>query len=298
MPLDIECPFDEKSISINEYFEKIKSMKYDFYNHEDLIDSAKYLNQLNNNKTILLDYLCEELKNFGDFQSRNLYGPQVFIFGRQDVFFLRAVIWNPISNAEKLVKDFKYDIFHDHNFDFLTAGHFGPGYKSRCYTYDYSNVIGVLGEKVDLIPQGVVTLSEGKIMLYRSKFDVHEQIPPESLSISINVIIENKEVDIPQFQFDDKTHKICKYIHNSNNDFVIRIVGLLGDENSIEPLLNILKKNKSMKAKALSAQSIIQINNRLKFEIEERIENLNNPIVSDIYFKETNRYWSSNEMFT
>ena len=50
MPLIIELPFDDKSIELEEYVDIIESNKYDFSNQDDIINSAPYLKQLNNNK--------------------------------------------------------------------------------------------------------------------------------------------------------------------------------------------------------------------------------------------------------
>ena len=45
---------------------------------------------------------------------------------------------------------FFYHVPHDHNFSFLTVGYLGPGYWSEYYEYDYGEVVGMPGEKVDL----------------------------------------------------------------------------------------------------------------------------------------------------
>src|SRR3546814_33924 len=75
---------------------------------------------------------------------------------------------------------FFYGKAHDHNFSFLTVGYMGPGYWSEYYEYDYANVAGYVGEKVNLRYIEKSKLDEGKVMLYRIHRDVHLQLPARS----------------------------------------------------------------------------------------------------------------------
>ena len=53
---------------------------------------------------------------------------------------------------------------HDHNFEFLTIGYHGPGYRSDHYEVDPQTIVGVVGEKVVLTPKGSSTLAPGQVM--------------------------------------------------------------------------------------------------------------------------------------
>src|ERR1700730_6276689 len=97
MPLEIELPPDTDSISLSEYLNCIDSEGYEFTEDADLIDSAKYLKKLANNKRFLLDIMFEELKSVAEFQGSNFYGPQVFMLHRTNKYFVRANVWKPIS---------------------------------------------------------------------------------------------------------------------------------------------------------------------------------------------------------
>src|SRR5690349_24150140 len=185
MPLVIDLPPDTESLSLSEFIDCIDAKGYDFLDDTDLIDAAKYLKKLANNKDFLLDLMFEELRTLGEFQQRNFYGPQVFMLHRTKTYFVRANVWKPISNMERAVPDFQYDVCHDHNFDILTVGYLGPGYHARAYTYGARKVVGMLGEKVDLISEGIFTLHQGSVALYRAKRDVHIQLPSDELSISL-----------------------------------------------------------------------------------------------------------------
>ena len=89
---------------------------------------------------------------------------------------------------------FSYGVPHDHNFSFLTTGYFGPGYVSDYYDYDPEAVDGRLGEPLNLSFAGRSQLGEGKMMLYRAHRDIHSQLPPESLSVSLNIMDEGDHV--------------------------------------------------------------------------------------------------------
>jgi hypothetical protein len=86
---------------------------------------------------------------------------------------------------------YSYDVPHDHNFDFLTVGYLGPGYRSDWYDYDHDSVAGWVGEPVDLRLTEQGQLSPGRLLHYRAHRDIHLQFPPDSLSVSINIVPEN-----------------------------------------------------------------------------------------------------------
>lgn len=298
MPLEITLPPDPKSIELEEYINTLQEMKYDLTCHDDIIDSAKYLKQLSNNKAFLINYLCEELKDIASFQKANYYGPQVFIIHTAEKYFIRAVVWNPISKAELAIKEYKYDICHDHNFDILTIGHFGPGYESRCYTYDNTKVTGLLGEKIKMIKEETLTLSEGKIVLYRAKKDIHIQLPPTNLSISVNLMPRSSQRNQPQFQFDEETHQLCKYIQLSGSELIVRMAGILGDDHFADMLDSIFKSTSNPHIKALSAISSIQISPDRMGEIEDKINKSNDPLVKDLFVKELFKYGTSLDLYS
>ncbi|WP_295794691.1 hypothetical protein [Mucilaginibacter sp.] len=292
MPLIISIPEDDTTIGLVEFREIMKGTKVDFKNQDDLFYSAKYLNQLNNNKTFLTNFLTAELKNIYDFQKSNVHGSSVFSIYQTDEYLLRAVVWSPVSESEKADPNFKYDVFHDHNFDLLTAGYFGPGYKTRSFIYNSDEVTGLLGEHVKMEDKGIYTLSEGKIMYYQAKKDIHNQIPPESISVSINIIPKRNIAASPQYEFDEHAFKIARYIQVSSNELSIRMAGLLGSENNIEVLKAIMIKNDNPHIKAHSAISIIQIAPDLRNCVTNWVYNSKNKLLIDLFEKENVRYGS------
>lgn len=284
MPLEIDLSDECASISFEKYIATIDSRRYDFEDYGDLIDSARFLKQLSNNRTFLLTKLFEELKTLVAFQRTNYYGPQVFILHATEKYFVRANIWRPLSEVEKSISGFRYDICHDHNFDILTVGHFGPGYRARCYTYDRRQVSGLLSERVAIATDGLFALHPGRVALYRAKHDVHIQLPPDDLSVSLNLIPNNRKLRDQQFQFDETSGRICRYLQASGSELVIRLAGVLGDESCLDVLTEIATGNPSPQLRALANVARLQIDNKADISADP------SALVRDIIAKEMRSY--------
>lgn len=204
---------------------------------ENLDACARLLAQLGNNREFLGDILLAELAaRHREEDHANAYGPQAFILSRPDEsnFFLRANIWP--SRDEHMFRAsggaaFVYDLPHDHNFDFLTLGYFGPGYWSDYYEFDYEDVTGWRGEPVDLRFIERARLHQGKVMLYRAHVDVHSQIPPDSLSVSVNIMhTSGAQGWLDQYAFDTGKGCVSRILSAGSSEAFLRIGVGLGHE--------------------------------------------------------------------
>jgi len=292
MPLIISLPKENRSIELEEFIALIEDNKLNLNDREDLINSAQYLNLLNNNKRFLISHLVDELSNGAGFQKSNVHNSSVFHLHHSTDYLLRAVIWHPVSDALKANKNFNYDVYHDHNFDLLTIGYFGPGYKTRSFTYNENEVIGFLGEDVKMEDNGILTLAEGQIMLYESKKDIHNQIPPDSISVSLNIIPKKNIINRPQYEFDESKSKICRYIQISSNELVVRLASMLGQENDIPILERVMLGNDNPHIQAYAALSIAKICSTSNNEIEKWVNNSKNSLIMDIFKREKLEYGS------
>lgn len=171
----------------------------------DLADEASIarctglLAGLQRNRSFFADRVIAELKaSYADQLATNRYSAQVFLLHRSPRgYFLRANLWPAATDAVYAASGplaFAYGLPHDHNFHFLTTGYWGPGYVSDYYDYDAEAVDGRLGEPLDLTFIERSQLSEGKMMLYRAHRDIHSQLPPDSLSVSLNIMDEGEHV--------------------------------------------------------------------------------------------------------
>jgi hypothetical protein len=259
MPLEIHLPDDDERFSLADYIEHLEQGRYDLADHDDLIASAPYLKKLGNNKDFLIDHVFEELKDCLQFQQSNIYAPAVLLLHATSSYFIRANVWKPITKAEEQVPGYRYDVCHDHNFDILTIGYLGPGYSSRAYSYDRTTCVGMLGETVDLLSEGVFNLTQGKVALYRAKRDVHIQLPPEQLSVSINLIPKAVIRNEPQLLFDEASGTIRRYLDFTGAEVAVRLAGLLESRVCLEPLACIADRHPSAKMRALALVSLLQI---------------------------------------
>jgi hypothetical protein len=259
MPLEIELPDDDERISLQEYIDCLEQERFDLSDQGDLIASARYLKKLCNNKDFLVDRIFDELKRSLQFQESNTYAPEVLLLHATGDYFIRANIWKPVTEVERRIPGYRYDVCHDHNFDILTAGYLGPGYQCRTFTYDSATCVGLLGEAVDLNDSGVFALTEGKIALYRAKQDVHIQLPPDRLSVSINLIPNGRSLNEVQFQFDESSRKICRYLDSSGAEVLVRLAGLLGGQECAKVLGRIAQKHPSAKIRAFALVSQLHI---------------------------------------
>ena len=160
---------------------------------------ADLLAGLARNRAFLADRVIAELKaSYRDQLAANRYSAQVFLLHRsRRGFFLRANLWPAESDAAYSASGpaaFAYGLPHDHNFNFLTAGYWGPGYISDYYAYDPEAVDGRLEEPLALQFVERSALAEGRMLLYRAHRDIHSQLPPERLSISLNIMDEGEHV--------------------------------------------------------------------------------------------------------
>lgn len=211
---------------------------FDPRDEASLRHAAIWLQRLGNNKTFLGDILVEELANrHRDDSLENAYGPQVIMLvPPQGQFFIRANLWP--SADEHMVRasgpaSFVYGMPHDHNFDFLTLGYFGPGYWSDYYEVDYAEVTGWRGEPVPSLRFVERSrLEQGRMLHYRAHKDVHAQHPADSLSVSLNVMHTNAGQGwFDQYRFDLDQRTVGTILSPGPTEAFLKVaIGLGSDE--------------------------------------------------------------------
>lgn len=237
LKIDVET---KKKMTIEQVVEHFNNV--DVNCQKALVKNAWVLKAFANNKEALANFLLAELKKpINEFQKNNYYTPPSLILGFGNNFYIRANLWQP-NPVKKGNKSNIYGLCHDHNFDFLTVGYYGPGYKTRIYNYDYNEVKGEIGEKVSLQFVDEYQLNEGDVFFYRKGQHVHSQIEPDSLSISVNLIVSTKDQNLmDQYIFDEATKKISSYSSCAvtSRDFLFKIGQMLGDNKTKELLREV-----------------------------------------------------------
>ncbi len=239
MPLLIEVD-DAGVATLGECVDALSASGFDPQDAESRDHAALQLRRLGNDPDFLGDLLVEELASrHRDETQASAYGPQVVMLSPPGgSFFLRANMWP--SPAEHMMRasgsaSFVYGLPHDHNFSFLTLGYFGPGYWSDYYEFDYEDVAGWRGEPVDLRFVERAKLDPGKVMLYRAHRDVHAQLPPDALSVSLNVMhTTGAQGWLDQYKFDTDKKQIGGILGHGASEAFIRIAVGLGSEEALD----------------------------------------------------------------
>ena len=199
--LDIIRNTAEEPIELGDYTEYLRE-NVDFSDQASIRESAPMLGRLYLNRHFLRDHVLSGLAGGpGKFEAENRYTPPSIILGMSEKFLLRANLWRT-GESEGIPDINLYRFGHDHNFDFLTQSYFGPCYTSRMYSYDRGSIAGRPGEKVAMIDEGLLALKEGEMYLYRKNVDIHEQFPPLSTSVTINVMSRVNFASDSQYVFD------------------------------------------------------------------------------------------------
>ncbi len=247
MPITIQLQTD-KRISVEEFIDFV-NREIDLETPESIATGAEMFYALAQDKDVVSEKLNARVVDYLSGGALMTNGPQSVVLGIGRGFFIRANIWLPLSSTTVLRSHeerlYSYGNTHDHNFSFMTVGYFGPGYTTDLYEYDVGTVKGHVGEVVDLKDLGRTDLPCGKVMVYREKCDVHTQYPPESLSISLNLMVTSpRSLAMDQYFFDAKKKCIIdmpEFASIHKRASIVALAGAVGNANTIEILESLLK---------------------------------------------------------
>lgn len=272
-----------RTISYEEYAEYLTEY-VDMRDDAAVIASAEWLSALNNNKSLLLDILNREL-TLDNYSPDSLFvSHHSLVIGRGVPkrggvgFTVRLNIWPTLpatalteAHKDRVEQSFSYGYPHDHSFTLLTAGFFGPGYETDIYEHDPDACIGKPDEPVALRFLERARLAENDILFFRKSNDIHVQIPPQSISVSLNLLPEQASDGLTeQFVFDLERRRISGYIAGSRVSGRVAIVeapGYFGIEESIPTLVDILASSPNARVRSAALSSLLRLDkaNRERF---------------------------------
>lgn len=233
MPREVD-PGPGAPIGLDELVEALDASGFDPRDSESLVVLAPWLARLGRDRRFLADLAIAALKERCAAQiAGNSYGAQVLLLrppnGR---YTLRAAFWPAAGDAVVRASGtapFFYGMAHDHNFSFLTVGYLGPGYWSDYYEYDGGAVVGLPGEDAGLRFVERSRLHEGRVLLYRAHRDVHAQHPPDSFSVSLNILAyDPAQVWRTQYRFDLATGTIAEPLTTAPSEVLAMLAVHLG----------------------------------------------------------------------
>lgn len=258
----IECG-ETAACTLGDCTAALEARGFDPRDDRSLLHAARWLRLLGNNRDFLADLLLAELAGrHRQPDTAAAYGPQVVMLSAVGgAFFLRANIWP--SRDEHLFRasgpgPFVYGLPHDHNFDFLTFGYFGPGYWSDYWEYDHEAVAGAVGEPAGLRFMGRDRLEPGRLLHYRAHRDVHAQVPPDALSVSLNVMhAGGAQGWLDQYRFDVERNTIAGVLSPGASEVFLRLAVGLGSAEALDLADRFARSHPSdrMRLTALDAQA-------------------------------------------
>jgi hypothetical protein len=271
---------DAGACGLGECLAALEASGFDPFDEDSLLHAAAWLRRLGNDRDFLAELLLAELAaRHRQDDGVSAYGPQVIMLSPPGgEFYLRANIWP--SRAEHMFRasgggSFAYGLPHDHNFDFLTLGYFGPGYWSDYWEYDFEAVAGAVGEPAGLCFRGRERLEPGQLMHYRAHRDVHSQLPPDALSVSLNLMhAGGAQGWLDQYRFDVERNAIAGVLGPGAAEVFLRIAVGFGGEEALDLAERFARTHPSdrMRLAALEARAGV-LGPRERDDLWRRAEN-------------------------
>jgi hypothetical protein len=203
-------------MGLEEFYELVRA-QVDVKEPLSLCELALPLLRLAQDETLLLKFVNRGLADWQKPERFHFYSPQSCQMVSDGVLTVRANLWPLLPSDPRrraiLADALSYFDYHDHNFSFITANIFGPGYETEMYRYDPARMVGYVGEKVALEYQGRHRLDDQTVLFYEECSDVHVQLPPASLSASLNLMLVKPEAPLMnQHYFDIEKGEISGYV--------------------------------------------------------------------------------------
>ena len=235
---------DPTPASLSECIDALSSWGFDPRERESVAHAAHWLRRLGNDRVFLGDLLIDLLAGFAPSPAAvdaiSSGGPQSIVLatpGRGN-FCIRANIWPAAADYAMRASGarvFGYGTAHDHNYDFLTLGYFGPGCEIEDFEYDGHRVIGRAGEAIALKRLGRTRLRKGRVLHYRAHRDIHRVNPPASLSVSLK-LVHTQAVQgwLSHYEFDTVEARITRVMGSGPSETFLRLAVALGSEEAKE----------------------------------------------------------------
>lgn len=225
---------------------------------------------LHNNRSFLSEFFNREVKRIDVKRLAQYLSPQSFMLGASScgTYAVRTNVWIPIegTSERKAMESriFSYGAAHSHNFSFLTAGYLGSGYRSKLYEVNNPDEVrAYVGAHVPLTYIELATLSKGSLMIYESAKDVHIQLPPDELSLSLNLLVSIPEnYATPQFYIDVESERIIGFpeINTASKRLaLLTMASLIGDENTLDILTDTITRTSCFRTKVGAAKAALAL---------------------------------------
>ncbi|MBW6528327.1 hypothetical protein KZ813_15910 [Sphingomonas sp. RHCKR7] len=256
------------SLELSDYLSWVND-NVDEQDLDSLAASAEMLYRLTLNNSLLNDHILGPLKaSLDQVQPKNQYTDATFLLGTAKMggLLVRANLWKPlkaINGSTAYEADiYSYDVPHDHNFDFLTAGYYGLGYRTDIFSYETRDLSLVEGESVEITHVKTMNLTPDDLILFEKSRDIYTQIPPKSPSISINLLcVTNAQALTQQCFFDIDKKKLSGYANGPTSTRVqmIKMVEVIGIKDAVDLLIPIICRHPCVRTRAAAIECVLRM---------------------------------------
>ncbi len=259
MALTIPCS-KANLMSLGDFIEYVES-KIDRKDANSIASAAPMLRAVANDPQLILTALHQQMRE--TFAQRRLPTTQVVVLGGGSDFYVRADVWPSADAAAKPVyreqaEAYRFGIAQ--SFPCLMTGHHGPGLIHDLYAYDPGAIIGYVGEPVDLAFIERVQLTTDAAVLFLPQGEVVQRIPPEAYSISVGLMIFRESGE--QHYIDVKSRVLLEsapVLPHARRSALLRLAGLIGDENTQQYLDDIAKNNPCARTRLAAYEALVNI---------------------------------------
>lgn len=263
MALTIACE-NSRLVTLDEFIDHVQS-HVDLRDLDSVAAAAPMLRGLANDRELVVRELNRRVKEH--LHSEAIPWAQSLFLGDGRGFYVRANIWPSsadLASGRVYQDQFTYNLLHDHNYNFMTVSYHGPGYITEIYECDFERVQGYVGEKVDLRFVERVHFTKGMVMLYRASADVHTQLPPDDLAITLNLMIASPEMSVrDQYFFDAALGIIIDYpgeLDSSRRVSMLKMAGQVGNGETQQLLEDLSRAHPCRRTRLAASDSLVQLN--------------------------------------
>ncbi|WP_053149777.1 hypothetical protein [Pseudomonas sp. P97.38] len=153
-------------------------------NHSEIINA---LQQLATDRTLFSNHLHATIQRDG-FDIRNsLYNAYGHVLYNDEAFTVRLSFWSPVNTDDER-ETFIYNVNHNHDFDLYTVGYSGDGYTTLIREI-LDDLPLQTGRRPRLGKVRTFKLAPGEALYMPALRDVHRQLPPQTLSASLSLLV-------------------------------------------------------------------------------------------------------------
>ena len=243
---------NEDRMSLREFVDHLETT-FDLEEADSLIGVAPHFRSLANDPDLIAYHFNAEIQCALNAKNEPRQVSSPLVIASAPGYCLQAKIWMPDAQADALrpppglVPGVRHA--HNHNFNVMTIGYFGPGHIADHYVFNPKEGGNEVGDRVDLRFTERLRIQKNCAVICRETVDAHAHVAPEALSISMSLSIFGDNTQLAdRFVFDPQASTLCGYVDTADvyqRASVVRLAGEVGNEQTLELFDALLRRSPS-----------------------------------------------------